>query len=186
TFAEVLHGQASTPEGVDCDMLPDASEGPIVVVTAPVAGNTYAAGPMTIQGAAFDCAADTGTGVDRVSVFLGAREAGGIHLGEATLRQASPVRVMPSDQYATAGWSLTSGIPLNSGQPNDVYVYARSDVNSHETAVRLTLLGAPTDDTPTPPTAVPTVVPPTLTTLDPAPQTDTVPTGPADDEPPAE
>src|SRR5262249_4267572 len=61
-------GQTATSVSVDCDTFADGQhEVPIVVVTKPSAGATLPAGPLTIQGAALDCHADVGTGINRVS-----------------------------------------------------------------------------------------------------------------------
>lgn len=146
---------------VDCDVLPDVSHGPVVVVTTPSAGTTLAAGTLTVQGAAFDCAADVGTGVDRVSVFLDRRDAGGLHLGEATLRQPNPIHVAPADQYSSVGWTLTAAVPLKPGQVNNLYVYARSSLTSLETEVALPIVGGGAADSP--PTTSPAPFPPSPT-----------------------
>jgi hypothetical protein len=155
-----IHRQAAQPAGVDCDLLPDTSEGPIVVVTAPTPGTTLAPGTLTIQGAAFDCAAEIGAGVDRVSVFLGRRDAGGLHLGEATLSGPNPIRVLPADQYSSVGWTLTAAVPLQPGQASELYVYAHSDVNGRETAIALPVTSRGTaESTATPSPALATPVP---------------------------
>ena len=150
----------STPlqqQTVDCDLLPDTSNGPIVVVTQPIPGATLPAGRLTIQGAAFDCAADVGAGVDRVSIFLGRRDTGGVPLGEATLRGPSPVRVAPADQYSAIGWTLSTAVPLAPGQANELFVYARSDVSHLETVVTLPVRAEGTADTPAPSSTEPQV-----------------------------
>jgi hypothetical protein len=138
------------PQSVDCDLLPDTSDGPILIVTAPASGATLAPGSLTIGGAAFDCAADSGTGVNQVAVYLGPRDAGGVHLGEATLRGPNPIRVSPADQYSAVGWTLTVDVPLQSGQ-NQLYVYARSDLNGRETVATLPVMA----EAPPPPAPAP-------------------------------
>jgi hypothetical protein len=156
-----IQRESAQQAAIDCDLLPDVSPGPIVVVTAPTPGTTLAAGTLTIQGAALDCAADVGTGVDRVSVFLGGRDAGGLHLGEATLGEPNPIRVAPVDQYSSVGWSLKTAVPLKPGQVNDVYVYARSKQTSVETMVSLPVVGGTGDTagTASPAPATPTPIP---------------------------
>jgi hypothetical protein len=143
------------PQSVDCDLTPDTSDGPVLIVTAPASGTTLAPGSLTIGGAAFDCAADFGMGVSQVAVYLGPRDAGGVHLGEATLRGPNPIRVVPADQYTAVGWTLTVDVPLQPGQ-NQLYVYARSDVNGRETMATLPVVG----EAPPAPTAVPEIVVP--------------------------
>jgi hypothetical protein len=114
---------------------------PIILVTGPTPGATLMPGDVTIQGAAFDCHADVGSGINRVAVFLGRREAGGLHLGDATLRRPSPIRVEPADQYSTIGWTLTAAAPLKPGQVNELYVYARSELTNVEAVIAVPLTG---------------------------------------------
>jgi hypothetical protein len=135
-------GQA-TDVSVDCDKFADGQhEVPIVVVTKPSAGTTLPAGLLAIQGAALDCHADVGTGISRVAIYLGRRDAGGLHLGDAVLRGPNPIPVLPADQYARVGWSLDAPAPLKAGQVNELYVYARSDVTNVETVVTVPIVGA--------------------------------------------
>lgn len=173
---------AQAAPAVDCDSFADGQqEVPIVMVTSPAPGTVLPAGPLTIQGAALDCHADSGIGISRVSVFLGKRDAGGLHLGDAVLREPSPIQVLPADQYAKVGWTLAVPAPANVGQLNELYVYARSDVNNAEAVVAVPISGA-IETTPTPvPTAVPVPTPaPAMdnTPADPpqlAPETDEAP-----------
>jgi hypothetical protein len=137
-------GQATQNASIDCDQFADGvHEVPIVVVTSPAPGETLSPENVTIQGFAVDCHVDVGAGISRVSVFLGSREAGGIPLGDATLRGPSPIPVVPADQYAsTSGWILKAQAPLKPGELNDVFVYARSELTNVETSVKLPIMGA--------------------------------------------
>jgi hypothetical protein len=76
-----------------------------------------------MQGQAFDRAARSGSGVDRVSVFVDDRDAGGQHVGDAVLGQA-----------AATAFSLTADLSRSSGK-HTLFVYARSSVTGHETVV---------------------------------------------------
>jgi hypothetical protein len=135
-------GQAAPNVSIDCDRFEDGQhEVPIVVVTKPTPGTTLPAGPMIVQGAALDCHADAGDGISRVSVFLGRRDAGGLHLGDASLRGPNPIPVLPADQYAMVGWTLEAPAPLKTGQVNELYVYARSEVTNMETVVTVPVMG---------------------------------------------
>jgi hypothetical protein len=137
-------GQASQNASIDCDHFADGvHEVPIVVVTSPAPGDTVAPDNVTIQGFAADCHVDAGAGINRVAVFLGSREAGGMLLGEATLRGPSPIPVVPADQYASiSGWVLKAQAPLKPGEANDLFVYARSELTNVETSVKLPVIGA--------------------------------------------
>jgi hypothetical protein len=106
--------------------------GPTLVVANPSAGDMLTPGAITMQGVAFDTTATNGIGVDRVSVFLGDRDAGGIFLGDATLGAPATAPV-PSDQFALAGWTLETPALKGVGDTNDLHVYARSAVTGQET-----------------------------------------------------
>ena len=76
-----------------------------------------------MQGQAFDRAARTGSGVDRVSVFVDDRDAGGQHVGDATLGQPPPT-----------GFTVTADLSKLSGG-HTLFVYARSAVSGRETVI---------------------------------------------------
>src|SRR5919198_5333022 len=161
-------GQTGQNTMVDCDVFADGvHEVPIIVVTSPPVGASVPPGEeLTLQGIAVDCHVEIGAGINRVSAYLGRREALGVHLGDATLRLPNPITVLPADQYqGVSGWSLRTKAPLKPGEMNDVYLYARSEMTQRETSVRLPLIGAGTSEawpaaaTPTP-TAAPAAQPP--------------------------
>jgi hypothetical protein len=76
-----------------------------------------------MQGLAFDRAASNGSGIDRVSVFVDDRDAGGQHVGDAVLGQ--PV---------ATGFSATIDLSRASGA-HTLFVYARSSVTGKEAIV---------------------------------------------------
>lgn len=78
---------------------------------------------VVMQGEAFDRAATSGSGVDRVSVFLDNRDSGGQHIGDATL--GSP---------GATGFTVTADLSRASGN-HTLFVYARSSVTGHEAVV---------------------------------------------------
>ncbi len=108
--------------------------GPTLVLANPNAGDMVTPGALRMEGVAFDSAATTGVGVDRVSVFLGDRDAGGQFLGDATLGTPATTPV-PTDQFARAGWTLETPALSGSGEMNELSVYARSSVTGQETEV---------------------------------------------------
>jgi hypothetical protein len=126
----------------DCDAGSDVpTTGPTLVVVDPSPGEVLRPGGQVIRGAAFDCHADEGIGVDRVSVYLGSREAGGVLLGDATLGAPTGLRVLPVTQFASAGWTLPLPATVRSVQgPGDTLsVYARSTVTGKETVLAITV-----------------------------------------------
>jgi hypothetical protein len=140
---------------IDCDIFADGvHEVPILVVTGPAPGAILSPDNVVVQGAAVDCHVDIGAGINRVSVFLGRREAGGIFVGDATLRAPTPISILPADQYAPgSGFLLKGQAPLKPGAVNELYIYARSELTNIETAVMLPVVGAGMVPTPTPPPA---------------------------------
>ena len=76
-----------------------------------------------MQGQAFDRAAATGSGVDRVSIFLDDRDAGGQHIGDATLGQPGQT-----------GFTVTADLSRSNGG-HTLFIYARSAVSGHEAVV---------------------------------------------------
>jgi hypothetical protein len=150
-------GQTAQNVSLDCDIFADGvHEVPILVVTGPPPGATLAPDNLVIQGAAVDCHVDIGAGINRVSVFLGRREAGGIFLGDAVLKAPTPIPILPADQYAAAsGFVLRGQAPLKPGAVNELYVYARSELTNIETAVMLPVVGAGLAPAPAPPAPPP-------------------------------
>ena len=80
-------------------------------------------GKYVMQGLAFDRAANSGSGVDRVSVFVDDRDAGGQHVGDAVLGQPG-----------ATGFTVTADLSRASGG-HTLFVYARSAVTGREAVV---------------------------------------------------
>ena len=105
----------------------------------PGPGDTVPAGNMVLHGLAFDRMAQSSAGVDRVSVFLDNRNAGGTHLADATLGEPNPFAAMTDAQFANAAWSAVVGIPNQPGL-TFLVVKAHSAVTDHESAVSLPIV----------------------------------------------
>jgi hypothetical protein len=99
--------------------------GPSMVLSVgnPQPGDLLPRGKYVMQGQAFDRAATSGSGVDRVSAFVDDREAGGQFVGDAVLGQA-----------AIDAFTLTADLSRAFGK-HTLFVYARSAVTGHETVV---------------------------------------------------
>jgi hypothetical protein len=80
-------------------------------------------GKYVMQGLAFDRAANNGSGVDKVSVFIEDRDAGGQLAGDAILGQPG-----------ATGFTVTADLSRASGG-HTLFVYARSSVTGRETVV---------------------------------------------------
>jgi polysaccharide biosynthesis protein PslG len=99
--------------------------GPSLVLSVgnPQPNDSLPRGKYVMQGLAFDRAASNGSGIDRVSVFVDDRDAGGQHVGDAVLGQ--PV---------ATGFSATIDLSRASGA-HTLFVYARSSVTGKEAIV---------------------------------------------------
>jgi hypothetical protein len=140
-------GQALCPAGA-----------PVVQLANPSPGDLLPTGNIMISGIAFDPAATDGSGISRVDVFLGQRDAGGVLLGSAV----PAVNGGPTSRTFTIKANLPDG--TNGGR--DFVAYAISGVDGQQTSVTIPVFvgAAPT---PTPVVAgntAPTPVPLTATT----------------------
>jgi hypothetical protein len=115
-----LFGSAATPVTVAAG----APIGwPVLSVANPQPGDRLPAGNLHIQGTAYDTSASSGSGVDRVQVFLGPREYGGTHLADASLGR-------PGENDWDVVVNLTSGV-------EKLFVYARSSATGREAEVSI-------------------------------------------------
>jgi hypothetical protein len=80
-------------------------------------------GKVVMQGQAYDRAANTGSGVDKVSVFVDDRDAGGQHVGDAELGKPG-----------ATSFTVTADLS-RSGGGHTLFVYARSSVSGRETVI---------------------------------------------------
>jgi hypothetical protein len=96
----------------------------------PSPGDTIRAGGYTIEGVAFDTTAQSGSGIDRVDIFLDSRDEGGIMLTETT-------------PDATHMWHTIVPLPTNQTGLHTLYFYAHSAVTGHEAVVTVPVTIAP-------------------------------------------
>jgi hypothetical protein len=97
-------------------------------VANPDPGATIPHGNYVIQGIAFDASATSGTGIERVQVFLDPREQAGLFLGQAALGGEGVGGVF--------GFRLVASLPARGGG-HTLSIYARSSVSGREVAVFL-------------------------------------------------
>ena len=99
--------------------------GPSLVLSVgnPQPGDQLPRGKYVMQGLAFDRSSRSGSGIDKVSVFVDDRDNGGQHVGDGIVGQ--PV---------ANGFSATVDLSRVNGTKN-LYVYARSSVTGKETVV---------------------------------------------------
>jgi hypothetical protein len=126
----------------------DNTEGPTLLVANPNAGDMVTPGRLIMEGVAFDPTAAAGVGVDRVSVFLGSRDFGGEHLGDATLGKPN-FMTSPTDQFDTAGWVLTTPVLKGFGDGETLFIYAHSAVTGAEAVTQIPVVIGEKHTTPT-------------------------------------
>jgi hypothetical protein len=140
-----------------------AVPGPVLRVFNPASGDVLPRGRYIFLGAAWDAGATDFTatapaGVDRVSVFAGDRNLGGIWLGtaaKATCQSGTCPQIggrnqgvgiqgsigapnpLDSGKFAKAGWTLKSRITLRKIHSGSLWFYARSAVTGQETIVKI-------------------------------------------------
>jgi len=113
-----------------------ATEGvPFVQLANPGSGDLLPTGDIVITGAAWDPAATSGSGIDRVELYLDPRENGGLFLGS----------VEPTANTFT----LTIKVPNSANGGHTLTAYARSSVTGHE-AVEQVPVNVGVAPTPTP------------------------------------
>ena len=108
---------------------------PFLQLANPGAGDLLPTGDIIITGSAYDSAATSGTGIDRVEVFLDPRDNGGLFIGS----------VEPTDKE----FKITAAVPNSANGGHTLTVYARSSVTGHE-AVQQVPLFVGEGPTPTP------------------------------------
>jgi hypothetical protein len=100
----------------------------------PQSGDNLLPGAYTINGSAFDARATEGTGIDRVAIFLGDRDQGGLFLGETSAQNAA------ADEMPIGG-SFSIVVDLtehNAGAT--LFAYAHSSVTGDETLVSIPVI----------------------------------------------
>ena len=109
---------------------PTTQPGPSLVLSVanPQPNDLLPRGKYVMQGLAFDRAAYTGSGVDKVSVFVVDRDAGGQLVGDAVLGQPG-----------ATGFTVTADLS-RAGGGHTLFVYARSSVSGRETTVSVPIV----------------------------------------------
>jgi len=101
-----------------------------VDVSNPSPGDTIHAGGYVIDGIAFDKAAQSGSGIDRIEIFLDSRDSGGLFLTQA----------MPGTDNM---WHAVTPLPTNQTGLHTLYFYVHSSVTGQEAVVSIPVTIAP-------------------------------------------
>ena len=99
----------------------------------------------TMNGTAYDPSATSGTGVDRVSVYLNGDRKSGVYIGDAALGQFDKFSAQAGAQFANAGWQLSFQPSSWIDTPTDntmmqVTVYAHSSVTGGESTAQSSII----------------------------------------------
>jgi hypothetical protein len=98
-----------------------------------------------MSGTAYDPSSTTGTGVDRVSVYLNGDRKTGVYIGDATLGHFDKFSAQAGAQFANAGWQLTfqPSSWIDTQTDNTIMqltVYAHSSVTAMESSVQTSIV----------------------------------------------
>jgi hypothetical protein len=102
----------------------------VLDVGNPSPGDTVHVGAYVLMGQAWDKGAQSGSGIDRVSIFLDNRDQGGMTLGDAVLGNNNM-------------WAAQVTIPSNQTGLHTLWFYAHSSVTGQELAVSVPVTVAP-------------------------------------------
>jgi len=132
-------------------------------IDSPQAGATVA-GEFDIAGWAADLRSTSGTGIDRVSIWLDGAMGQGTHLGDITAFLPRPdIEAVLGPNFRDCGYSFRWTTALMTLGPHTLYVYAHSPIcDWHGPVTRGFTASAPLTPTPTPtstPTRTPTPTP---------------------------
>jgi len=96
----------------------------MIEVGNPSPGDTIKAGAYVMVGRAFDRNATSGSGIDRIEIFLDNRDQGGLFLGQAAMVNNNM-------------WSATVNLPTNNTGLHTLTIYAHSAVSNAESSVEV-------------------------------------------------
>src|SRR5712692_12037718 len=90
----ILQAATSLPVGAQTTAMSSSSAcaagPPVLLLANPSPGDMVPQGDLVVSGAAFDPNVSGSSGVSRVDLFLGQRDAGGVFLGSAIPGQSTP------------------------------------------------------------------------------------------------
>jgi hypothetical protein len=99
----------------------------------PSSGDSLHVGAYTMEGIAFDSAADPAPGIDHIDIFLDDRNTGGTLIGHGQMYAASPEPDDPGLQGS--GWTAQVVIPKKRMGSHVLFVYALSGATGEEMVV---------------------------------------------------
>jgi len=122
------------------------SSGPRLDIEVPTAlATVHNSMAYTASGTAYDPSATSGTGVDRVSLYLNGDRKTGVYIGDATLGHFDKFSAQAGGQFTNAGWQLTfqPSSWINTQTDNTIMqltVYAHSSVTGAESSSQTSIV----------------------------------------------
>jgi hypothetical protein len=104
---------------------------PVLSLANPNPGDNIVAGNYVVSGAAYDPAATSGSGIERVDLFLGPRDEGGSFLGSAV----PGAEVAGSTETDPRAFSVEVTVPSDMNRDANFAAYAISSVSGSESSV---------------------------------------------------
>jgi len=117
-------------------------------VANPSPGDTIHVGGNVIQGVAFDNAAESGTGIEAIDIFLGNRDQGGIIIGHGTydlttVSETDSGAMLVGMPDEPGMWNALVTVPSNKTGSNTLWFYAHSAISGEELAISIPVTVAP-------------------------------------------
>jgi hypothetical protein len=131
-----------------------AGQPPLLVLSNPSAGDLLNSGTVIIQGVAYDPAASSGAGIDKVDIYLGDRDTGGLLLGSAIPGETiNPLVTESGSRLAQSAFSVRADVPSNMSGVHVLFAYAHSSITGKDSIVWVPVnVGTPASPTPRPTT----------------------------------
>jgi hypothetical protein len=107
----------------------------------PSSADTVHVGRYVIEGIAFDRAADQGAGIERIDIFLGNRDSGGVLIGSGQM--GAPSLVTTDPELSDAGWTAQVTIPRTMMGAHTLFVHALSAITGGELVVGIPVTVVP-------------------------------------------
>jgi hypothetical protein len=116
-------------------------------VANPSPGDTIHVGGNVIEGMAVDTAAEEGTGIEAIDIFLGNRDQGGTIIGHGTfdlttVSESDSGAMMVGSPDEPGMWNALVTVPNKTGT-NTLWFYVHSAISGQEMAISIPVTVAP-------------------------------------------
>jgi hypothetical protein len=117
-------------------------------VANPSPGDTIHVGGNVLEGMALDTAADAGTGIEAIDIFLGDRDSGGTIIGHGTfdlttVSESDAGAMVVGSPDEPGMWNALVTLPTNKTGANTLWFYVHSAISGQEMAISIPVTVAP-------------------------------------------